>query len=72
MRLTKNKINDVVIKIIGTKGLPLIELLKDKENISEFELAKKLNLDIKIVRKMLYLLYNHSLVSFTRQKDKQK
>ncbi len=72
MRLTKKKIDEVVIRILGENGLPLVELLKGKDNISEFNLAKKLNLDIKVVRKMLYLLYNHNLVSFTRKKDKQK
>ncbi|MBT3721696.1 hypothetical protein HOG47_08665 [archaeon] len=72
MRLTQKKIDEVVIRILGEGGLPLVELLKGKENVSEFDIAKKLNLDIKLVRKMLYLLYNHSLVSFTRKKDKQK
>jgi len=72
MRLTQKKIDEVVIKILGEGGLDLVALLKQKENISEFDLAKKLNLDIKVVRKMLYLLYNHNLVSFTRKKDKQK
>jgi len=72
MRLTQKKIDEVVTKILGESGLALVALLKQKENISEFDLAKKLKLDIKVVRKMLYLLYNHNLVSFTRKKDKQK
>ncbi|MFH1395944.1 MAG: hypothetical protein ABIG93_00965 [archaeon] len=72
MRLTQKKIDEVVTKILGEGGLELVTLLKQKENISEFDLAKRLNLDIKVIRKMLYLLYNHNLVSFTRKKDKQK
>ncbi len=72
MRLTKKKIDEVIIKILGEVGLDLVELLKKSDNVSEFELAKKLNKDIKVIRKMLYLLYNHNLVSFTRKKDKQK
>lgn len=72
MRLTKNKIDEVITKILGEAGLDLVALLKKSDNISEFDLAKKLNKDIKVVRKMLYLLYNHNLVSFTRKKDKQK
>ena len=40
------------------------------ENVSEFELGDILKKDIKIVRKMLYLLYNHNLVRFIRKKTK--
>lgn len=72
MRLTVNKIKEVMIDILGEEGLPLIDQLSEKENVSEFELATKTKKDIKIVRKMLYLLYNNSLVSFIRKKDKNK
>lgn len=72
MRLTQKKIEEVVVRILGESGLELVALLKKKENISEFDLAKKLNRDIKEIRKMLYLLYNHNLVCFSRKKDKQK
>ncbi len=72
MRLTQKKIDEVVLRILGEDGLKLADLLKDAENVSEFDIAKKLKKDIKVVRKMLYLLYNHNLVSFTRKKDKQK
>lgn len=72
MRLTKNKIVKILLSILGEEGQPLIEELIGKENVSEFDLAKNAKLDIKQVRKMLYLLYNNNLVSFTRKKDKQK
>ena len=72
MRLTKKKIIDILTPILGGDGLPLIEELIGKENISEFDLATKTKKDIKVVRKMLYLLYNNNLVGFTRKKDKQK
>lgn len=61
-----------MISVVGEEGLPLVKELGAKDNISEFDLADKVKKDIKIVRKMLYLLYNHNLVSFTRKKDKQK
>ena len=57
---------------MGEDGLPLIKYLYSKENVSEFDLAKRAKLDIKVVRKMLYLLYNHNLVGFNRKKDKEK
>ncbi len=72
MRLTKKKIISILLSILGEEGTPLIEELIGKENISEFDLSKKTKQDIKQIRKMLYLLYNHNLVAFTRKKDKQK
>jgi transcription initiation factor TFIIE subunit alpha len=72
MRLTQKKIDEVIIQVLGESGLKMVGLIKEKENVSEFDIAKKLKKDIKVVRKMLYLLYNENLVSFTRKKDKQK
>ena len=72
MRLTQKKVEEIMLSILGEEGLPLVKELSGKQNVSEFELADKLKKDIKIVRKMLYLLYNHNLVSFIRKKDKIK
>ena len=72
MRLTQKKIEDILILILGEDGLPLVKQLTGRENVSEFELATKTKKDIKVIRRMLYLLYNNNLVSFTRKKDKIK
>ncbi|MEK6939810.1 MAG: hypothetical protein AABX31_03715 [Nanoarchaeota archaeon] len=72
MRLTQKKIEEIMLSILGEEGLPLIKELTGKQHVSEFELADKLKKDIKLVRKMLYFLYNHNLVSFIRKKDKIK
>ena len=72
MRLTQKKIEEILAFILGEEGLPLVKQLAGKDNVSEFELATKTKKDIKVVRRMLYLLYNHNLVSFTRKKDKIK
>lgn len=72
MRLTNKKIEEIMLSILGEEGLPLVKELSGKENVSEFDLATKIKKDIKIVRKLLYLLYNHNLIKFTRKKDKQK
>ncbi len=72
MRLTQKKIEEILVEIITVDGLPLIRQLQGKDNISEFELAMKIKKDIKVVRKMLYFLYNNNLVGFTRKKDKEK
>ncbi len=72
MRLPPKKIEEILITVLGEVGKPLIKELMSKQNISEFDLATRTNKDIKIIRKLLYVLYNHNLVSFTRKKDKQK
>lgn len=72
MRLTQKKKEQILVGFLGEGGLPLIRKLTESQNISEFYLAKQIKKDIKIVRKMLYILYNHNLVGFTRKKDKEK
>ena len=72
VRLTQKKIEGLIMGILGEEGLRLTKQLQGNDNISEFTLATKLRRDIKLVRKMLYHLYNNNLVSFTRKKDKQK
>ncbi len=72
MRLTTKKIEEILLGLLGEDSLPLVRLLIDRANVSEFDLANKTKKDIKIIRKMLYLLYNYNLVGFTRKKDKQK
>jgi len=72
MRLTQKKIEEIIMGILGQESLPLLKQLYGKQNVSEFELASRTKKDIKVIRKMLYILYNHNLVSFTRKKDKLK
>ena len=61
MRLTQKKIEEILLEIIGPEGAPLIQQLYGKENISEFDLATKTKKDIKLIRRMLYTLYNHNI-----------
>src|SRR3989344_1488890 len=72
MRLTPKKISEILVTILKEEGLPLVQELMGRENVSEFELADKTKKDIKVIRRMLYTLYNHNLVGFTRKKDKIK
>ena len=72
MRLTQKKIEEILLSILGSEGLPLIQQLYGKQNVSEFDLATKTKKDIKVIRRMLYTLYNHNIVGFIRKKDKQK
>lgn len=72
MRLTPKKIEQILVVILSEDGLPLIKELMKRDNTSEFDLATKTKKDIKIIRKQLYILYNHNIVEFTRKKDQQK
>lgn len=72
MKLTQNKIDEIILEIAGPDGLRLVRELKNKENVSEFSLATKLKKDIKLIRNLLYKLYNYNLISSIRKKDKQK
>lgn len=72
MRLTQKKIEEILLDIIGPDGLPLVRQLYGKEHVSEFDLAIKTKKDIKVIRRMLYTLYNNNVIGFIRKKDKQK
>ena len=72
MRLTPKIIEEVINEIAGEDVIPLVKLLKNKKNVSEFKLADDLKIGVNIVRNMLYRLHDANLVSFIRKKDKQK
>jgi len=72
MRLTSKLIEEAVAETAGEDVVPLVKLLKNKKNVSEFKLADSVKQEVNIVRNMLYRLYNANLVSFIRKKDKKK
>ena len=72
MKLTDKIIEEVVTEVAGEDVLPLIKKLKGKKNVSEFKLADSIKKEVNATRNMLYRLYDYSLVSFTRKKDKKK
>lgn len=72
MKLTDKLVDEMIADMFGQELVPLVDLLKKEDNISEFKLADKLKLNINIVRNMLYKLNGSNFVFFTRKKDKQK
>ncbi len=72
MKLSNKLVEEVVTSVAGADVLPLVKLLKNKKNVSEFKLAESLELEINVTRNMLYRLYHANLVSFIRRKDKKK
>ncbi|PIN75903.1 hypothetical protein COV18_01850 [Candidatus Woesearchaeota archaeon CG10_big_fil_rev_8_21_14_0_10_37_12] len=72
MKLTAKLIEELVSELAGQDVVPLVEALRNKSNVSELKLAEQLKREINTIRNMLYRLYEHNLVSFTRKKDKKK
>ena len=72
MKLSNKIVEDVVEEVAGKDVLPLIKALKNKKNVSEFKLATDVKQEINTTRNMLYRLFDNSLVSFVRRKDKKK
>lgn len=68
----EDAIISVVEHVAGHDVLPLINVLKDKKNVSEFTIAEELKEEINTIRNKLYRLYDFNLVEFTRKKDKKK
>jgi transcription initiation factor TFIIE subunit alpha len=50
-------------------ALKLIDILKNSEEITDDEIANKTGIRLNLVRKILYKLYDHSLVSLRRTRD---
>src|SRR3990167_4991727 len=69
---SEDVIASVVENVAGHDVLPLLHILKDKKNVSEFTLAEELKEEINTVRNKLYRLYDFNLVEFSRKKDQKK
>ncbi len=72
VKITTKIIEEVVSELAGSDVVPLVTLLRNKVNVSEFSLATGMKAEINQTRNMLYRLYDHNLVTFTRKKDKKK
>ena len=72
MQLSPQDVEIVVAELAGQDVVPLLKALRNKSNVSEFSLATQIRKEINVTRNMLYRLYDHNLVSFTRKKDKKK
>ena len=62
----------IVSEALGEDILPVVKVLKKQDNVSEFKIAEKTKLEVNTVRNILYRLYEKSLVTFVRKKDKLK
>lgn len=59
-----------VAEVLGNQeAVKIIETLKDSGEITDDEIANKTGIRLNSVRKILYKLYDHSLVSLRRTRD---
>ncbi|MFH1972023.1 MAG: hypothetical protein ABIJ18_00935 [archaeon] len=72
MNIDNKVVDELIVNLVGEDVLPLLNLIRDKPNFSEFKLAEQLNITVNQVRNMLYRMYEQSLVTFMRKKDKKK
>ncbi len=72
LKAISKAVEEAVSELAGEDVVPLVRMLKNQKNVSEFKLADGIKREINLTRNMLYRLYNNNLVSFTRKKDKKK
>ena len=71
-KITTELIKHVVTELVGEEALPIIFYLRGKKQISEFIIAEELDMEIHMVRNLLYRLLEFNIVSFIRKKDRIK
>ncbi len=71
-KITTELTKHVVTELIGEEALPIIFYLRGKNQISEFIIAEELDMEIHLVRNLLYRLLEFNIVSFIRKKDRIK
>ncbi len=59
----------VAVALGEQEAVTLIEHLKGVDEITDDEIANKTGIRLNLVRKILYKLYDHSLVSLRRTRD---
>jgi transcription initiation factor TFIIE subunit alpha len=71
-RMSHRLAHQVVTESIGDRVLPVVDFLRGRKDTSEFQIAKKIKEEVGDVRKMLYALQTHNLVTYFRKKDREK
>ncbi len=71
-RMNQKLTEHVVGESIGEEALPVVDYLKGKKDISEFTIASNIRAEVGFVRKTLYALQTHNLVTYFRKKDREK
>lgn len=65
--------DETLVKVADVLGkeeaIEIIDILKESDEITDDEIANKTGIRLNFVRKILYRLYDHSLVSLRRSRD---
>jgi transcription initiation factor TFIIE subunit alpha len=59
-----------VATLFGEDAVRVVEVLKEVHEIVDTDIADKTQIQLKMVRKVLYKLYDHSLVALRESRDK--
>ena len=62
---------NLLAELVGANSLDIVSELINENELDEFSLAERLGMDVKMVRKILYKLYDQRLVRFRRIKDEE-
>jgi transcription initiation factor TFIIE subunit alpha len=60
-----------VAALFGEDAVRVVEVLEGVHEIVDIEIANKTQIQLKMVRKALYSLYDHSIVALRRCRDKE-
>ena len=71
-KASQRHIQKIVVETVGEEAMPIVKYLIGKKDISEFQIAKAINLEVGFIRHVLYKLQNNNLVTYFRKKDKIK
>jgi transcription initiation factor TFIIE subunit alpha len=65
--------DETLVKVADVLGkeeaIEIIDIMKDADEITDDQIANKTGIRLNFVRKILYRLYDHSLVSLRRSRD---
>jgi len=60
-----------VAALFGEEAVTVVEILEKVDETTDFQIADQTEIRLKLVRKILYRLYDHSLVALRRSRDKE-
>jgi transcription initiation factor TFIIE subunit alpha len=69
---SQETVYNTIAEMVGEDVLIVVKYLKGKKNISEFQIAEALELEVNKTRNILYRLHTHHIVTYHRKKDRIK
>lgn len=72
MKISQKHIEDIIEEIAGKEGIAVYKVLKNRQNVNEFDIANKLKLTINQIRNRIYKFEKYNLLNSVRKKDRKK